>query len=79
MKQAVLLFEAETWVVTPEWERTWGVSDPVSYMADKTAPAEDNGRDVEIYLGSVGKGGSRFLDDGVIRQAAPEYGCKVYR
>ena len=30
-------------------------------MADGIAPAEDNGQDVEIHLGSCGKGGGRFL------------------
>ena len=56
-----------------------GVSDPGDKTADGTAPAEDNGRNVEIHLGGGGKGGGGFLDDGGIRQAAPEHGHTVYR
>ena len=47
--------------------------------ADGTANAEDNGRDVEIHLDGGGKGDGGFLDDGGIRQVAPEHGRTVYR
>ena len=47
-------------------------------MVDRKAPVEDNGRDVKIHLGSGGKGGSGFLYDGGIRQAAPEHDRTVY-
>ena len=40
---------------------------------------EDTGRDVEIHLRGGGKGGGGVLDDGGIRQAAPEHGRTVYR
>ena len=39
---------------------------------------EENGRDMEIHLGGGGKGGGGYLDDGLIRQAAPEHGLTVY-
>ena len=43
--QVVLLFEAETWVVTPRMGKSLGGgSDPVGDTSDVTAPAEDNGR-----------------------------------
>ena len=43
--QAVLLFRAETWVVTPHMGKALGgVSDPGGETAYGTAPAEDNGR-----------------------------------
>ena len=40
------------------------VSDPGFKTADRTAPADDNGRDVEIHLVGGGKLGGRFLDYG---------------
>ena len=55
-----------------------GVSDPGGETDDGAAPAEDNGRDVEIHLDGIGKGGGRFLEDEEIRQAAPEHGHTVY-
>ena len=45
----------------PVWASPLGVSDPGGNMADGTAPAEDTGREVEIHLGSDGKGGGGFL------------------
>ena len=77
--QAVLIFGAEIWVVTPRMGTALGgVSDTGGKTDDGTAPAEDNGWDIEIHLSSGGKGGSGFLDDGGIRQAAPEHGRTVY-
>ena len=79
MIQAVLLFGADTWLVTPPHGQVpGGVSDPDGNTADGTATAEDNGRDVEIHLGGSGKGGDRVLHDGGIRQAAPKHGFTVY-
>ena len=50
--QAVLIFVAETWVVTPRMGKVLGgVSDPGGDTDDRTAPAEDTGREVEIHLG----------------------------
>ena len=49
--QAVLLFGAETWVVTPIMGKALvGRSDPVGETADRKYPAEDNGRYMEIHL-----------------------------
>ena len=77
--QAVLLFGEETWVVTPRMGLALGGElYPGGETADRTAPTENNGQDVEIHLGSGGKGGGGFLNDGGIRQAAPEHGCTVY-
>ena len=33
---------------------------------------------MEIHLGGDGKGGGGFLENGVIRQVAPEHGHTVY-
>ena len=76
--QVILLFGVETWVVTPSMGKALGGgSDPGGEMADGKPPVEDNGRDVEIYLGGGGKGGGRFPDDVGIRQAAPEHSRTV--
>ena len=48
-------------------------------MADRTATAEDNGREVEIHLGGSGKGLGRVLDDEGIRQTALEHSRTVHR
>ena len=78
--QGVLLFGAETWVVTPRMGTALGGgSDPGGEMADRTSPAEDDGRGVEIHLDGGGKGGGGFPDDGGIRQVVPEHGRTVYR
>ena len=75
-----MLFGAETWVIIPcIGTALVRSSHPGGETDDGTAPAEDNGRDVEIHLYGCGKGGGKFLDDGVIRQAAPEHGRTVYR
>ena len=77
--QAVLIFVAETWVVTPHVGKALGwSSDPGGETDDGTAPAEDTGREVEIHLGGGGKGGGKILDDGGIYQAAAEHGCTVH-
>ena len=70
--QAVLLFRAEIWVVTPHMFKALGrVSDPGGETDDETAPTEDNRNDMEIYLGGSGKGGGGFVENVGIRQAAP--------
>ena len=80
MVQAVLLFKSETWMVNPCMGKALGGgSDPGGEMADGTAPAEDTGREVEMHLGSNGKGGGGVIDNGGIHQAAPEYGRIVHR
>ena len=80
MIQAVLLFGAETWVVTPRMAKALGgVSYPCGESADRTDTAEDNGWDVEIHLVGGRKGGGGFLGDGGIRQAEPEHVRTVYR
>ena len=75
--QAVLLFGADTWVVTPACASTWGGFDPGGDTSEESAPAEDNGREVEIHLGGGGNGGGGILDDGGVYQAAPEHGRTV--
>ena len=63
----------------PHGQVPGGVSYPGGETADRTAPTEDNVRDVLIHLGGGGKGGDGVLDDGGIRQAEPEHGRTVYR
>ena len=41
-----------------------GGSEPGGDMDDGTYPAEDTGREVEIHLGSGGKGGGGIIDNG---------------
>ena len=73
--QAILLFGAETWVVTPCMGKALGGgSDP----GGETAPAEDTGREVEIHLSGDGKGGGGILDDGGVYQGAAEHGRTVH-
>ena len=80
MVQALIMSGADTWVVTPFHGKVHeGVSDPGDEMADRTAPAENTRRDVEIYLGGGGKGGGRILDDGGVYQAAAEHIHKIHR
>ena len=77
--QAVLLFGADTCVVTPRMGKALGGgSDPGDEMADGTSPTKDNGHEVDIHLGGGGKGGGRVLDDVGICQAAPEHGRTVH-
>ena len=77
--QAVLLFGAETRVVTPlPGHGPGGVSDPVGETADIKSPAKDKRRDVQIHLGSGSKGGHGVLDHGGIRKTAPELCRAVY-
>ena len=40
-----------------------GGSEPGDYTYDGTAPAEENGRDMEIHLDGGGQGGGRVLND----------------
>ena len=67
------------WWSPPAWQFPWGVSGPGGDTSVRTAPAEDTGQEVDIYLGGDGTGGGGFLDDGGIYQAAPEYGRTLYR
>ena len=63
----------------PHGQGPGGVSDPVGETADRTAPEEDSVQEVEIHLVSGGKGGGGVLDNGGIRQAAPEHNRTVHR
>ena len=54
------------------------ISYPGVETADRKAPTEDNGRDVEIHLGGDGKGGGGFPDNGGICVAVPEHSRTVY-
>ena len=55
-----------------------GVSDLGGDTADRKDPAEDTRWEVEIHLGSGGKGGGGILDNGEVYQAAAENGCTVH-
>ena len=58
----------------PHGQGPEGVSDPGGETDDEMAPAEDNGREVEIHLGSGGgKGGGEIIDGGGVYQAAAEH------
>ena len=48
-----------------------GGSGPGGETSDRTALAEDTGREVDIHLSGDGTGGGGVLDDGGIHQAAP--------
>ena len=78
--QAVLIFGADTWLVTPPHGKgPGGVSDPGGETDDGMAPTEETGQEVDIHLGSGGKGGGGILDDGGVYQAAAEHGRTVHR
>ena len=77
--QAVLLFGAETWVVTPCMGKALGgFQTQVARQLSGKLPCEDNGRDVEIHLDGGSNGGGGVLDNGGICQAALEHGRTVY-
>ena len=78
MAQAVLLFGLDTWLVTPLMDKPWGGLFPGGNTADGMAPAEETGQELDIYIGSDGKGEGRVLGDGGIHQEAPEHGCIVH-
>ena len=69
--QEVLLFGSENWVVNPCMGKALEVSGTGGETIDRTAPAEDTGREVDTHLKGDGTGGVRVLDDGGIHQAAP--------
>ena len=56
-----------------------GVSDPRGETADKTDPAEDTGRELEIHFSVSGKRGCGIIDDVGVYQAVAEHVRKVHR
>ena len=61
----------------PHGQVPGGVSDPGGYMADRMAPAEETGQEVEIHLGGGGKGGGKIFENEGVYQLAAEHGCIV--
>ena len=75
----MLLFQSETWVVTPRMGKALERdSYPGDKTIDETAPAENTGQEVDIHVGDDGKGGCRVFYDGGIHTAAPEHGHTVH-
>ena len=54
-----------------------GVSGPGEKTDDGEDPAEETGREVDVHLGSDGKGGGGVTEDGGIHLAVPEHGSIV--
>ena len=76
--QAVLIFGADTQVVTPRMGKALrGFQTQVVRRLTEN-PRGGKQQDVEIHLSGGGKGGRGVLDDGGIRQAVPEHGHTVY-
>ena len=62
----------------PHGQGPGGVSGPGGKTADRTAPAEGTGREVDIHLGSDSTGEGKVLEGGGIHKAAPEHNRIAY-
>ena len=78
--QAVLHFGAETWVVTTCMGKALeGFHTQVAIRLKVQLLQRKTEGVVEIHLGGGGKEGGRVIENGGIRQAAPEHSHTVYR
>ena len=63
----------------PYRKGTGGVSDPCGETADKTDPAEDTRRELEIHFSVSGKGGCGIIDDVGVYQTVAEHVHTVHQ
>ena len=76
--QFVLLFGAETWVVTPCMGYALGVSGPGVTVTDRNSPAATGRRKLGIYLGGGGDRGGGVGNHGDPYMEESEYVCTVH-